>query len=117
MVLAGHLGCGKRTRKRRVELYRVERIVVLAELFLERLGGGNHLIPSGGKLDAGLIEGRLVEEEHTACGRNRNAVQLAVDRAGREIAFRPLLQVDESAYWRRSAKPSPFLEKTAATAS
>ena len=75
-----------------------QRIVIIAQLLLEGLAGGNQIIIRGGnRLDAGLLEGVHVPVEDTAGHRDGHCLQAVGNDAGVLGGIAPLAQVDDVA--------------------
>ena len=75
-----------------------QRIVIIAQLLLEGLAGGDQIIIRGGnRLDAGLLEGVHVPVEDTAGHRDGHCLQAVGNDAGVLGGIAPLAQVDDVA--------------------
>ena len=75
-----------------------QRIVIIAQLLLEGLAGGNQIIIGGGNLlNTGLLEGVHVPVEDTAGHRDGHSLQAISNGAGVLGGIAPLAQVDDIA--------------------
>ena len=75
-----------------------QRIVIIAQLLLKGLAGGDQIIIRGGnRLDAGLLEGVHVPVEDTAGHRDGHSLQAVSNGAGVLGGIAPLAQVDDVA--------------------